>query len=128
MKKLIVLSLIVLLQGCTALIAVKDWIPSRWDVNQSKLVTDLQLQAYNFDCKQEHRSQLTAISNNIQWFHLYSKSKGTKDVDHLLEPMQATVKEFLDRAQPVSPIYCEIKHKFMIQQADIAAKTIQGRF
>jgi len=28
----------------------------------------------------------------------------------------------------VSPIYCDIKRKLIIQQADIIAKTVQGRF
>jgi hypothetical protein len=37
---------------------------------------------------------------------------------------------FAERANkgPVSPIYCDIKRKLMIQQADIIAKTVQGRF
>ena len=128
MKRLVILSAIVLLQGCAAVIAVKDFIPSRWDVNQAKVVTDLRQQTQNFDCKQDHASQLKAITANLQWFQLYSESKDTKDVKKLLDTMRATVKEFADRPQPVSPIYCDIKRKLMIQQADIAAKTVQGRF
>ncbi len=128
MKILAVIGLTLALQGCAAVVAVKDWIPSRWDVNQAKVITDLRQQTQNFDCKADHRSQLNSISNNLQWFHLYSESKDTKDVDKLLDIMRATVKEFYERPQPVSPLYCEVKRKLMMQQADIAAKTIQGRF
>jgi hypothetical protein len=44
--------------------------------------------------------------------------------------MKATAKEFAERSNkgPVSPIYCDIKRKLIIQQADIIAKTVQGRF
>ena len=128
MKNIIFILTIVGLQGCSTVQSVKDWIPSRWDVNQAKVVTDLRQQTHNFDCKQDQTAQLKAISANLQWFHLYSDSKDTKDVNKLLDTMRSTVKEFSDRPQPVSAIYCDLKKKLMIQQADIAAKTVQGRF
>ena len=128
MKALAIISLAVMLQGCTAIVAVKDWIPSRWDVNQAKVITDLRQQTHNFDCKLDQVAQLKSISSNLQWFHLYSDSKDTKDVNKILDTMRATVKEFQERPQPVSAIYCDIKKKLMIQQVDIAAKTVQGRF
>jgi uncharacterized protein YceK len=128
MKHIIFILAIVGLQGCSTVQSVKDWIPSRWDVNQAKVVTDLRQQTHNFDCKQDQTAQLKAITTNLQWFHLYSDSKDTKDVNKILDTMRATVKEFQDRAQPVSAIYCDIKRKLMIQQVDIAAKTVQGRF
>jgi hypothetical protein len=103
-------------------------IPSRWDVNQAKVTTDLRQATHNFDCKADHKAQLKVISDQVQWFALYSESKGTKDVANLGKTLQATVKEFQDRPQPVSSIYCDIKRKLMIQQADIIAKTTQGRF
>jgi len=48
----------------------------------------------------------------------------------LTDTMKATAKEFAERSNkgPVSPIYCDIKRKLIIQQADIIAKTVQGRF
>ena len=44
--------------------------------------------------------------------------------------MNDTVKELVDRSSkgPVSPLYCDIKKKLMIQQADMIAHTVQGRF
>jgi hypothetical protein len=123
--KLASLLLVLTLSGCASVI---DMIPSRWDVNQAKVTTDLRQATHNFDCKADQRAQLKIIAEQVQWFELYSESKGTKDVAQLGKTLQATVKEFQDRPQPVSPIYCDIKRKLMIQQADIIAKTTQGRF
>lgn len=123
--KLAALLLVLTLSGCAS---VMDMIPSRWDVNQAKVTTDLRQATHNFDCKADQRAQLKTIADAAQWFALYSESKGTKDVAHLGKTLQATVKEFQDRAQPVSPLYCDLKKKLMIQQADIIAKTVQARF
>ena len=123
--KALILILAIGLSGCAGLL---EKIPSRWDVNQAKVTTDLRQSTHNFDCKGDQRAQLKVIAEQVQWFDLYAESKGTKDVARLTEIMKTTVKEFQDRAQPVSPIYCEIKRKLMIQQADIIAKTVQGRF
>lgn len=118
-------ALIVLaLSGCSLI----DKIPSRWDVNQAKVTTDLRQSTHNFNCKGDQLSQLKIISDQIQWFELYSESKGTKDVANLGKTLQETVKEFQTRPQPVSMFYCEMKRKIMIQQADIIAKSVQGRF
>jgi uncharacterized protein YceK len=125
MKRLLAITVLVTLSGCASIV---DMIPSRWDVNQAKVTTDLRQSTHNFDCKADQRAQLKTIAEQAQWFELYSESKGTKDVAQLGKTLQATVKEFQDRAQPVSPIYCDIKRKLMIQQADIIAKTTQGRF
>jgi hypothetical protein len=125
MKSLLAITALVTLTGCASII---DMIPSRWDVNQAKVTTDLRQATHNFDCKADQRAQLKTIAEQVQWFALYSESKGTKDIANLGKTLQATVKEFQDRPQPVSPIYCDIKRKLMIQQADIIAKTTQGRF
>jgi dihydroorotase-like cyclic amidohydrolase len=125
MKKLFVIIALVGLTGCSTLV---DMFPSRWDANQAKVTTDLRQATQNFDCKADQRAQLKTIADSAQWFALYSESKGTKDVANLGKTLQATVKEFQDRPQPVSPLYCDLKKKLMIQQADIIAKTVQGRF
>lgn len=124
MKQLVVIFALFALSGCSLI----DKIPSRWDANQAKVTTDLRQATHNFNCKADHKPQLKTIADSVQWFSLYSESKGTKDVAHLGKTLQATVKEFQDRPQPVSPLYCDLKRKLMIQQADIIAKTVQGRF
>jgi len=115
-----------MLTGCSSL---GPW-PSKWDVNQAKVTTDLRQTTHNFDCKGNLTEQLTVLNLQIQWFDLYAESKSTKDVASLTDTMKGTAKEFAERANkgPVSPLYCDLKKKLMIQQADIIAKTVQGRF
>jgi hypothetical protein len=125
MKHFIAIVALVSLTGCANLL---EMIPSRWDNNQAKVTTDLRQSTHNFDCKADQQAQLKVVAEQIQWFDLYAESKGTKDVAKLTATMRATVKEFQDRPQPVSLLYCDLKKKLMAQQADIIAKTVQGRF
>ena len=48
MKKLLLILAVVSLSGCASLM---EYIPSSWDVNQAKVITDIQVQARHFDCK-----------------------------------------------------------------------------
>ena len=127
MKQLVAVLLIVTLTGCAGLI---EKFPSRWDVNQAKVVTDIQQGAKRFDCKGDHLAQLTALDRDIEWFDIYAKTKPTRDVAKLTKTMVDTVNEFKDRAGkgPVSPLYCELKKKIIIQQSEIIAGAVQGRF
>jgi hypothetical protein len=127
MKKLLVVLTVVVLAGCGSL---KEYIPSRWDVNQAKVVTDLRQQTINFDCKGDLKSQLKAIESTAQWYRLYSEGKGTNDVVKMGDTLATTAKEFDERLDKgsVSPVYCDLKKKLMIQQADIMARAVQGRF
>ena len=127
MKKLILILAVVGLSGCAS---IMDLIPSKWDANQAKVVTDLRQSAVTFDCKGDQRAQLATITKQLQWFELYSQSKGTKDVAKLGSTIQTTVKEFDERLDkgPVSPIYCDLKKKLFVQQTDIMARAVQGRF
>ncbi len=127
MKQLVALLLVVTLTGCAGLI---EKFPSRWDVNQAKVVTDIQQGAKRFDCKGDQLAQLTALDRDIEWFDIYAKTKPTRDVAKLTKTMADTVNEFKDRASkgPVSPLYCELKKKIIIQQSEIIAGAVQGRF
>ena len=127
MKKLILILAVAGLTGCST---IMDYIPSRWDVNQAKVATDIQQQARQFDCKANQAEQLAGLQKNIEWFDLYAKTKPTRDVAKLTAPMTNTVKEFQDRVAkgPVSPLYCDMKRKLFIQQADIIGGAVQGRF
>lgn len=128
MKKLIaVITLVVLTTGCST---IKDWIPVKWDANQSQSITTIQQTTRNFDCKGDIASQSKSLYQQIEWFKIYSESKPTRDVIQPVGHMQDTVKELVDRSAkgPVSPLYCDLKKKLMIQQADMVAHTVQGRF
>lgn len=119
--------MVVTTTGCSSL---KDYIPSRWDVNQSRAVTDIQQTTRNFDCKGDIAFQSKLLSAQVEWLDIYSKTKDTRDIAKITSNMNDTVKELRERSSkgPVSPLYCDLKKKLMIQQADMIAHTVQGRF
>lgn len=127
MKKLLTILAFISLTGCST---IMDYFPSRWDANQAKVITDIQQSARRFDCKGDQLAQINALEKNIEWFEIYAKTKPTRDVANLTTTLVETVKEYQDRLAkgPVSPVYCEIKKKLFVQQADILASTVQGRF
>ena len=127
MKKLAVAVMVVALTGCAS---VMEMIPSRWDANQAKVITDIQVQTNHFDCQADQASQLSALAINVEWFDTYAKTKPTRDIAKLTDTITTTVKEYQDRLKtgPVSPMYCDLKLKIIQQQADILAGSVQGRF
>jgi len=127
MKKLIAIVAFLSLTGCAS---IMDMIPSRWDVNQAKSITDIQLEVNHFDCKAELKLQVDQLARDVEWFDIYTKTKPTRDIAKLTGTITTTVKELQDRvnAGPVSPMYCDLKKKIIQQQADIIAKSVQGRF
>lgn len=129
MKQLVALSLVVLLTGCAS---VKNWVPSFSDPNQSARIIDVRQSVAQLDCKQTHAPQVKKIKDNLDWFQLYSDSKGWRqnDVLKLVKPMQETVDDFYKRSNEKqgSETYCEIKKKVMTTQAEKAASAILGRF
>ena len=129
MKKLVALSLVVLLTGCAS---VKSWVPSFSDPNQSARIIDVRQSVAHLDCKQPHAPQVKRIKDNLEWFDLYSNSKGWRqnDVLKLIKPMQETVDDVYKRSteKQGSETYCEIKKKVMATQADKAASAVLGRF
>ena len=127
MKKLIAVLAFLSLTGCAS---IMELIPSRWDANQSKSITDIQLQAKNLDCKADLAPQVNKLAQDVEWFDIYAKTKPTRDIAKLTGTITTTVKELQDRvkAGPVSPLYCDLKKKIIQQQADILAGSVQGRF
>jgi hypothetical protein len=132
MKRLILIGLVALLQGCATFSFqnIKDQIPSFWDDNQSRSVIDIRQSVEKLNCKEPHAPQVKVIKDNIQWFILYSDSKGTKDVITLVKPMESTVDDFYKRSleKQGTEIYCDIKKKILITQSSTVAKTVIGRF
>jgi hypothetical protein len=132
MKRLALIGLVALLQGCATFSFqnIKDQIPSFWDDNQSRSVIDIRQSVEKLNCKEPHAPQVKVIKDNIQWFILYSESKGTKDVLTLVKPMESTVDDFYKRSleKQGTEIYCDIKKKILITQSSAVAKTVIGRF
>ena len=127
MKKILVVVAFLSLTGCAS---IMEMIPSRWDVNQARVITDIQVQAKHFDCKNDQANQLSALAINVEWFDTYARTKPTRDIAKLTGTLTTTVKEYQDRLKtgPVSPMYCDLKLKIIQQQADILAGSVQGRF
>ena len=127
MKKLIILCAFFALTGCAS---IMEYIPSSWDVNQAKVITDIQQQARHIDCKADLAPQVNQLARNVEWFDIYNQTKPTHDINKLTGTIKDTVKELQERIAkgPVSPLYCDLKKKIIQQQADILAKSVQGRF
>lgn len=124
-KLLTVLSLS-LLTGCAQ---IQAWVPSFWDDNQSARIIDVRSRVESINCAEPQRAQVDAVARELRWFEMYSQSKGMlqKDVLRVIEPMQATVKEWSDRGEG-SKTYCELKKKLLTQQGERASKVILGRW
>ena len=127
MKKLLLILALVSLTGCAS---IMEYIPSSWDANQARVITDIQQQARHIDCKAELKPQVDKLARDIEWFDIYAKTKPTRDINKLTGVITDTVKELQGRVAkgPVSPLYCDLKKKIIQQQADILAKSVQGRF
>jgi hypothetical protein len=127
MKKLLLILAVASLTGCAGLM---DMIPSRWDGNQAKVITDIQVQVRHFDCKADLKPQVDQLAKDVEWFDIYAKTKPTRDISKLTNTITTTVKELQERVAkgPVSPLYCDLKKKIIQQQTDILAGSVQGRF
>ncbi len=130
MKKFLITSLVVMsLTGCAS---IKEMVPSFWDDNQSRAIVDVRQSVAQLDCKQEHAPQVKKIKDQLQWFELYSQSKGWRqtDVVKLIKPIQDSVDDFYKRSldKQGSEGYCEIKKKILAAQSEKAASAVLGRF
>jgi hypothetical protein len=134
MIKLIAIGATVLtLQGCAALSTVTGYIPSFWDDNQSSKIIDIRQNIEQITCEPGTQlSDATYVKNEIQWFRLYSESKGSrqKDVLKILAPMEETVSDWAKRSETKegSKTYCELKKKTLQLQSSRAAEAILGRY
>lgn len=131
-KSISIGALALTLQGCMAIGALKDYIPSFWDDNQSAKIIDIRQMTYSIDCEQSQLFQAKTISNHIEWFQLYSESKGWRqnDVLKIVAPMKETVDDWVKRSREKegSKTYCELKKRTLKSQADRAAEAVLGRF
>ena len=129
MKKIAIVAIALTLTGCANMY---KYIPSFWDDNQSAKIIDVRQKIHNIDCTKAQAPQATAIVQDIQWFRLYSESKGSlqQDVLKLVEPMEQTAQDWAKRSatQEGSKTYCEIKKKVLVGQIDRAAGSVLGRW
>lgn len=124
MKKILLLITAASLTGCSML----NLIPSKWDGNETKIITDIQVTAKYFNCLDANHD-IIKLQKQIAWFEIYSRFNGSRDVSTILVDISKTVNEFKIHSDEttISPIYCDLKLKIIKQQADISAKLIHGR-
>ena len=127
MKRLLLVLAFLSLTGCAS---IMEMIPSGWDANQAKVITDIQLEVRHFDCKADLAPQVNKLAQDVDWFDIYAKTKPTRDIAKLTGTITDTVTELKDSVAkgPVSSMYCDLKKKIIQQQVDIIAKSVQGRF
>jgi hypothetical protein len=131
MTKLSVILLAVLLSGCAGLTGL---IPSFWDDNQSSRIVSVRLDIERLNCKAAQLPQVERIRDDLEWFRLYSDSKGhrQRDVLALTKPMKETVEDWYKRVAAEghrdNPIYCDLKKRVLQEQSARAAKAVLGRF
>lgn len=127
--KILIAIFTVMLTGCAT---VTGLVPSFWDDNQAARIIDLRLSVNKLTCTQPQLEQVTRIRDDLEWFHLYSASKGARQTDvlKLLAPMEQTVEDFYKRTQQQKDnvIYCDLKKRVMEEQAARAARAVLGRF
>jgi hypothetical protein len=133
MKKILaIIAVSFAMTGCASIQSIQSMIPSFWDDNQSRAIVDVRQSVAQLNCEEEHAPQVKRIKDNLQWFELYSESKGKRqqDVLRLVAPMKETVDDFYKRSteKQGTKTYCEIKKKVMILQSDKAASAVLGRF
>jgi hypothetical protein len=129
MKTYIALTMMLTLTACSS---IYKYIPSFWDDNQSARIIDARQRIHNIDCGKPQLPQAEAIVLDLQWFRLYSDSKGAsqQDVIKLVEPMEQTAQDWLKRSRESegTRTYCEIKKKILTGQIDRAAGSVLGRW
>ncbi len=131
MKTLLAILSFTVLSGCAG---IQGLIPSFWDDNQSNRIITVRLDIERIDCKAQQKPQVAKIRDDLEWFRLYSDSKGRRQADvlALTEPMAATVEDWYKRVSTEghkdNPIYCDLKKRVLTEQSARAAKAVLGRF
>ena len=125
MRKLLII-LAVFVSGWTTL---QNWIPSFCDANQSAKIVDVRVGVERIDCSRPQLEQILPVQANLQWFQVYSKTKGMTqgDVLRVVDPIKKIVDEWVERGDG-SRGYCTIKRKLLLEQTERAAVVIQGRW
>jgi hypothetical protein len=123
----------VMLTGCSVLEKGVAMIPSFWDDNQSAKIVDIRHSIEQITCAPGTQLRdATDLLTELQWFQLYSDSKGSrqKDVLRIIQPMEETVRDWQKRSQAKegSVAYCTSKRMVLKQQSKRAAESILGRF
>ena len=118
----------ILLTGCAT---VTDMIPSFWDDNEAKAAVDIKYTAQKINCQDNYQFMVYDLQDNIEWLIAYAESKGSKDLIRLTKPLQNTTDAFVKKVEAekdVSLVYCELKRKIIVNQANTLSNAALGRY
>jgi len=130
MKKIILsLLLITSLTSCSTLLSI---LPSSWDSNQAKVITDIRQKTIQINCKKDVailKANLNLLHNKVEWLNLYSESKRTSDVLEMTSIYNETLNDMIKRIETkgISNSYCENKKLILVEQSSMISKGIQSR-
>jgi hypothetical protein len=130
MKKIILsLLLIISLTSCSTLLNI---LPSAWDSNQAKVITDIRQKTNQINCKKDVailKANLNSLHNKVEWLNLYSESKRTNDVLQMTSIYNETLNDMIKRIETksISNSYCENKKSILVEQSNMISKGIQSR-
>jgi len=121
MRALILSSLMILMSGCAMTI------PSFYDDNESLLAVDVRHAVKVLDCENDTKLHIKNIDHTITRFSLYSESKGSDDMQEMIQLIKKT-NDGLMAKEKLSPAFCKIKKKVLIKQSDDIATAVMGRY
>lgn len=121
MRALILGSVMILMSGCAMTI------PSFYDDNESLLAVDVRHAVKDLNCNDNTKAHVKNIDRTITRFSLYSESKGSDDMQEMIQLIKKT-NDGLVAKETISPAFCEIKKKVLIKQSDDIATAVMGRY
>lgn len=112
----------IIVTGCSTLI------PSRYDDNESYVVTNLYHETVRLDCNNDVTIsyQSWVIDNEVEWLMHYAELKKSRDIYEMLRTMRMTTQPFAERDQ-ISPTFCELKKRLMVEQSKNIGEAIMSR-
>ena len=128
-KSILSLLLIISLTSCSTLLNI---LPSAWDSNQAKVITDIRQKTIQINCKKDVailKANLNSLHNKVEWLNLYSESKKTNDVLQMTNIYNETLNDMIKRIETkgISNSYCENKKSILVEQSSMISKGIQSR-
>jgi len=117
MRNLILLPLLFTLSSCSVLDT------SFYDSNESMLAVEVRHEIEIMECGP--KTYVFSVQESVNKLHLYSESKGSKDIYKLVSKMKETSDGL---KEDMKPIFCSLKKKALQQQSKSIASAIMGRF
>lgn len=135
MKKIIIITLSLLISGCAIINDSIEAFLMKYDTNEYKIITEIRYDAqlYKQGCQDAVQSRLNAISlkNKTNFFVMFTQYlPHDRDIQVASVELDKMAKGLIDRydsGQPVSTVFCKIKFENLEQNAETIQKTTGGK-